>query len=29
VAVAGDRIKLAGQAVTMMRGELTQVKAAV
>jgi predicted PhzF superfamily epimerase YddE/YHI9 len=29
VAVAGDRITLAGQAVTMMRGELTQVKTAV
>jgi predicted PhzF superfamily epimerase YddE/YHI9 len=29
VAVAGDRIKLAGQAVTMMRGELIHVKTAV
>jgi PhzF family phenazine biosynthesis protein len=27
VAVAGDRINLAGKAVTMMRGELTQIRA--
>ena len=29
VAVAGDRIKLAGKAVTMMRGELVPIKTAV
>ena len=29
VAVAGDRIKLAGKGLTMMRGELTQIKTVV
>jgi len=29
VAVAGDRIKLAGKGLTMMRGELTELKTAV
>lgn len=29
VSVAGDRIKLAGKALTMMRGELTQIRATV